>query len=856
MRYGAIQAIIIAVAACFTLNGAEPRGEWQAVHLDSRHIALTGMYDGFLRDEFVHPTQTISEEEFAKLPEWAKEMRFSNAATELIARHRPALVAQLRDFSRLEVLSEAGERLAITDAGYWLNPIGQARFTDIDANERLTHNADVAHFIFISLAQEMSDGATYSILLPTGEQLNFSYTPASTPSPMFKLNQLGYMPQAGEKYAYLGAWLGTAGALPMAEHYGKSFELVRADSGEVVLNGQVTPRMEDPTTANGAPFTGEEVAELDISGVTTPGVYFLRIANVGRSSEFRIGKETMAEAFYLHARGLYHKRCGIAKEEPYTHWLCPSCHHEVVRGSFPPDQRHYTASANDSRDFGFFDGKGKSISVNHFRLIRANSPIPREILQLPGGWHDAADFDRRPFHLAIVGDLAAVYLLKPENFSDGQLNIPESGNLIPDILDEARWGLEHLRRAQQPDGGVGTWIEAGRHPLPSEYLPSNDLQEYQLALATRAGSLEYAAYAATLALALRRAGDEAGSQLYAESAQRAWDYAMNSENRAIRFYNYSLDGKDQTIIYREPAELPAEFLLKAGFDLYLLFDDPLFLEPLRESTEAILAAHGRNSWRWSPLMWMELEIFADKAEPIMPIRLAWRSGILRNANTLLRQQNNNYPYRIAWFGARESWVHSMSWGTYHPLRRALVWVAAHACTNERKFIDAALLANDFHNGANPSGMTMTGGLGRVYPVRFLDLTSYADGIAEFVPGITPYRNTYGIARDAVKTAYGLFYQPRRDQGFEGLALSIFPQVGLTEQECAVALDRLWPIWRRWANVEAYSVAASEYTVWETISPAAVVTGYLLNGATPPTAEQRDRRPVENIRKLPGYAPLP
>ena len=141
-------------------------------------------------------------------------------------------------------------------------------------------------------------------------------------------------------------------------------------------------------------------------------------------------------------------------------------------------------------------------------------------------------------------------------------------------------------------------------------------------------------------------------------------------------------------------------------------------------------------------------------------------------------------------------------------------------------------------------------------MRFLDLNSYADGIDEPVPGITPFRNTYGVPRGAVKMAYGLYFRPRPDQHFPGLAVSLLPEPGYDEDACARAVARLLPIWRRWCNVESETVAASEYSVWETIGPNAAVTGYLLNGARLPKSEWLERRPADDIRKLPGYAPLP
>ena len=66
--------------------------------------------------------------------------------------------------------------------------------------------------------------------------------------------------------------------------------------------------------------------------------------------------------------------------------------------------------------------------------------------------------------------------------------------------------------------------------------------------------------------------------------------------------------------------------------------------------------------------------------------------------------------------------------------------------------------------------------------------------------------------------------------------------------------RLWPFLRRWANVENQTVATSEYTVWETIGPAAAVTGYLMGpGLSPPVAP---RTPAADVRDLPGYWSLP
>jgi hypothetical protein len=114
----------------------------------------------------------------------------------------------------------------------------------------------------------------------------------------------------------------------------------------------------------------------------------------------------------------------------------------------------------------------------------------------------------------------------------------------------------------------------------------------------------------------------------------------------------------------------------------------------------------------------------------------------------------------------------------------------------------------------------------VYPAVFLDFPSYVDGIAEYVPGITPFRWTYGIPANAKEMVFG---------GNRAMASK-------------------WPIWRRWANLEGKTPGASEYTVWETIGPAASVTGYLTEPSG--TKPEPRRAPAGSIRELEGYWLLP
>ena len=646
------------------------------------------------------------------------------------------------------------------------------------------------------------------------------------PSPLFKINQVGYMPDQ-PKFVYMGAWLGPKlGAWRLGEpgtgnrergtrnrergtgNGERGWSLVDAKTGEVAFVSPVPPvlRVADATTKEGTPFTGEYTYEMDFSSVTNEGVYFVRVDGVGRSADFRIWRGAAEDAFRVHMGGLYQKRCGIAKCEPYTHWTAGACHTNIVRGTFAPEE------GNLPKDVRWFD------------IIRHNTDWENgERIAVSGGWHDAADYDRRPAHLNVVNDLCAVYLMKPSNFRDGQLAIPENANGIPDVLDEAEWGLRHLLAVQQGDGGVGTWIESTGHPVPGN-VAERDPMRYAVSRATRGSSLAYAAHAALLSRC-----HESFRAKYLGSARRAWDFAMHSEPTSETFVVSRKKGlfsrEERTVEWNESRALSALALTKAAVNLFALTGDRSYLATLERMKEDALADLKKNEWKWGALS------FAGEHALGLPpeaewIWKEWERRLLNRANDMVKQVNESYAYRCPWWAPGKGHCYAMSWGNSHPLRRAQTLIAAHAVTGREKYLVAAYAALDFHNGCNPVGTTLTSGLGQVYPVAFLDLPSYVDGIAEYVPGISPYRWNYGMPARAVEMVYG---------GDKALAT-----------KC--------PIWRRWGNIENLTVAASEYTVWETIAPAASVCGYLLEPTrTPPPVRPA---PAGDVRKLGGYWALP
>lgn len=836
-------------AATLSALAAQYNGSWKCVPLDCRTIALSGDYSECLEAEISVEEESVPNFLRGKALSW-KEKAFANAnAARVIAERRPALVRMFRDNPKISVSSNLPEKISVESTGFWLSSAGLLRGR-VSVGIIPLKNAQIVYHLFLTFNRPIENGEVLKISLPTGEVAEYRARPDTEASALFKYNQVAYAPSAGKKYAYIGAWLGTAGAMPLRKYDGKPFEVADASNGKTVFEGRLSARA-DVSASDGVPFTGEETLEADFSELKAEGKYFLKIDGIGRSGDFKISAKDAELSFYVRARGLFHKRCGIDRHPPQTFWESKKCHGKIFRGTFPPHAEHY--SADPKRGCGFFDANGNSVSVNHFALIEQNAPSSPESVECVGGWHDAADYDRRPMHLEIIGDLAAVYMLRPENFTDGQLNIPESGNSVPDILDEAVWGLKHLLALQNSDGSVGTWIETMRHPRADECLsPDKDPCVFYLSCATRASSMEYAAYAASLALALKKSGAVSVAEEFAASALRAWEFAVNPKNRAFKIYKYG--GK--TVFYKEAKNPPPEFVAKAAIALSAYSGRREYAEFAANFVSEAVGRMKKLSWKWSPFIWIEGELYPDACKPLEGLIAKRRQMLLDKADKMLAAQSNNYPYRTIWFSAKSPWVHTMAWGTFHQLRLARTLVFAHAITGGREYLDAARIAEDFQNGANPLGISMTSGLGEKYPARFLDLASYSDSAAEFVPGITPYFNTFGIDKNAARLVYGLFMPPEKLAGFRGASASLLPSEGLSEDECLAAISKSFPVWRRWINLEEHSVPSSEYSVWETVAPAAAVSGYLLEGAGTPQAEWTQKRPAANIKKLKGYTLLP
>ena len=334
----------------------------------------------------------------------------------------------------------------------WDNANGRAINTDPD------HAKD--HWLYLVLPQALSSGKTYTIKaegIAGIEPLSLAYSVDKSRSEAVHVNLVGYIADAPAKFAYVYHWAGDMGSTDFTFLKGKSFRLIDQKTERVAFTGEVAfraPANQQETgqlseTPNGS-FLCAEVWQCDFSSFSTPGSYVIAVDGVGCSFPFKIDADIYREAFHLTCRALYHNRSGIELKKPYTEFERPAPHNPLLTPGFK-GKLVYTTSR-------WMDWKGEGDQADRPK-IEAGIKGPIDVW----GWYqDAGDWDSYHTHTNVASTLCFAFETAPENFKDGELNIPESGNGLPDILDEAAWlprfchRLRHeLLKKGWGSGGVG-----------------------------------------------------------------------------------------------------------------------------------------------------------------------------------------------------------------------------------------------------------------------------------------------------------------------------------------------------------------------------------------------------------------
>ncbi len=272
------------------------------------------------------------------------------------------------------------------------------------------------------------------------------------------VNQLGYLPNSN-KVAVLALPSKKEDAVPTLSEKAK---LCKTDGTFVSEKEWVAFGWDEAS--------GDYVWQLDFSELTEPGTYVIKYAEEV-SYPFTVAGDTYSNLNVLLARALFFQRCGMELEEAHAgQFARKACH--TAPSVLWTEYKRYLAGELSVSDLQTFD--------------------------IRGGWHDAGDYGRYTTAAACaLGHILYAYRFFPDAFTKS-LNIPESGNGTPDILNECRYELDWMLQMQAEDGSVYHKHTTQHHA--AFVMPCEDTNQMLL---LPPSSMAVADFVATMALASR-----------------------------------------------------------------------------------------------------------------------------------------------------------------------------------------------------------------------------------------------------------------------------------------------------------------------------------------------------------------
>jgi hypothetical protein len=306
--------------------------------------------------------------------------------------------------------------------------------------------------------------------------------------------------------------------------------------------------------------SGDKGWWLDFSAVTTAGEYYIADPTRNlRSYAFAIAADPWRAVQVAAFKVFYYQRCGFAKTAEFA-------------GAWS-DGAAYLGARQDTEARSVFDS--------------TNASTARD---LRGGWFDAGDYNKYvTFAHGVVHDLLDSYRDYPATWTD-DFGIPESGNGLPDLLDEVKWELQWLLRMQESDGGVLNKVGAAQYLNASPPSTATHARYYG-----RKCSSSTIALASVAARAARIYGAFPQWTSFADSleaaARSAWSwYGTATQSDACDNGEVKAGDADWSIATQnETAE-------QAAYELWALTGEATFHDWFKSHSTTMAA----RQWYWGP----------------------------------------------------------------------------------------------------------------------------------------------------------------------------------------------------------------------------------------------------------------
>lgn len=588
-----------------------------------------------------------------------------------------------------------------------------------------TLTSELDHWIFLQLPKSMKQGSTYTVSIP--EAIGSDKTEAevtfdiwSSVSEAVHVNIIGYSPEEETKAADLYMWLGDGGQRDYTSFEGKKVWLYNTATGKKQNSGKVTFWMsatESDKEANRKNMTGSDVWNIDFKDAE-PGRYRLVVEDVGCSMDFDISNNVYFQPYHYSVRGYYYMRLG----EPIDPRITPVPRQpQFIPGENPkglviyktdlhpwhPDWRKLRGDVWDEPHF-------KMPQQSAFWAHRLPGNPVNEIVR--GGHSDAMDWDRHLAHVSNIYDLLLPYILTDGRLSEDNLSIRESGNGIPDLLDEARNEVDFflsIRDGEAYSQGVTN--------------PSADWTVMYQAGCTTMAAWANAANCAMLGEAFRIHGDEELCRYYTAEAIKAFRFA---EKQAVSQLDDWQNIGTSSMRGRDFKQMAAAFIYNLTGDTQ--WEDIMVAESVAKDGVAPLFSKERRNNYYQ--IWGAAAYLACPQERHYP---EYYDNLVKSVN---KQADENNVCHMTTRPSRRT-ANDPRWQTSENLQMVLL---AHyvADTDQRReqLEHAMYIEAGWGLGRNPSNTVEMTGLGERHIIDCYT-TGRNDGVPGSHPGQTPFNGT-------------------------------------------------------------------------------------------------------------------
>ncbi|MEO6096703.1 MAG: glycoside hydrolase family 9 protein [Fibrobacteria bacterium] len=496
-------------------------------------------------------------------------------------------------------------------------------------------------------------------------------------SPNIRINQIGFHPQAPKKGVVVNTEAST-------------FFIATTDLADTVYTGHLGP--DSVWTPS-----GERARLADFSACTRPGQFVLGVPGLGVSHPFRIDGHIDLEPTRGAIRAFYYQRASSI--------LLPANAGKWARSAGHPDNRVFVHPS-------------------------AAGPVreAETLIAAAKGWYDAGDYNKYVVNSGITTyTLLSLYRGFPAFFDTLKLNIPESGNSIPDLLDECLWNLRWMLAMQDPSDG-GVYHKLTTPEFSGFVMPEADKGKRYVVAKSVTATLDLAATAAYAARLFKSFNGPlpgfADSALAA--ARKAWTWARAHPEALYRqadlnkLYTPAINTGD----YGDGNA--SDELFWAGTELYLATREDSFF--VSAAPNGLPAAFSVPSWgSVSTLGLYSLSEEVNHGFSLID------SAIVRQRLNLaaapLRTRAASSPYGVI-MGSGDFY-----WGSNSTdANQGMLLVQAFRATGDSTFLKIAVDALDYLLGRNATGYSFVTGYGSKTPMIPHHRPSSADGVLEPVPG--------------------------------------------------------------------------------------------------------------------------